>query len=101
MDIEDRIRIIEGSLSLHNKIETAKNLLLKESEINNKTHTLTSRADDFNLSVAELIALAKDDLVKLDNYFLQQGYINEYKRKKGELKAKLHKLEIASLGSGG
>ena len=99
MNIIDKMKLVRSSLSLHHKIETAKNLLLKESEINNKTHTLTS--DDFNLSVAELIALAKDDLVKLDNYFLQQGYINEYKRKKGELKAKLHKLEIASLGSGG
>ena len=62
MNIIDKMKLVRSSLSLHHKIETAKNLLLKESEINNKTHTLTSLADDFNLSVAELIALAKDDL---------------------------------------
>lgn len=101
MNIEDRIKTIEDSFSLHYKIEAAKNLLLKESQINNKTHTLTSLGENFNLTVANLIALAKDGLVKLNDYFLRQGYINEYKKQEREFGAKLHRLEIASLGGGG
>lgn len=89
-----------NAVSLHDKIDTAKNLLLKENGINGKTHTVASFTESFNVSIPELLALAKDNLIELHNYFLQQGYINEYKRRRAELLAKLHKLQVASLGSG-
>ena len=89
-----------NAVSLHDKIDSAKNLLLKESRINGKTHTVPFFTENFNVSMPELLALAKDNLIELHNYFLQQGYINEYKRRRAELLAKLHKIQIASFGSG-
>ena len=89
-----------NAVSLHDKIDSAKNLLLKESRINGKTHTVAFFTENFNVSMPELLALAKDNLIELHNYFLQQGYINEYKRRRAELLAKLHKIQIASFGSG-
>ncbi len=87
--------------SLHDKIESAKILLLKEKEINKKTHNISNLFDSFNLSITELLGLAKEGLLKLDNYKLGQGYINEYRRKGREFGAKLEKLKVASLGDGG
>ena len=82
---------------LHNKIGTAKKLLLKESEINNKTHTFAFLSKDFDLSKDGLIGLFKDGLVKLNNCFLQREYINEHQKKGAELEAKLYKIRVASM----
>ena len=81
----------------HNKIKTAKNLLLKEGKINNRTHTLASFVDNFNLSIIDLITLTREDLVQLGNYFLEQGYISEYKRRKREREAKIARIRVASM----
>lgn len=86
--------------NLHLQIETAKKLLLKEPFINQKKHTFGSLSENFGITKEGIIALAKNDLVGLDKYFLHREYINEYRKDRKELEAMLHKLEVASLGSG-
>ena len=68
--------------SLHDKIESAKILLLKEKEINKKTHNISNLFNSFNLSITGLLGLAKEGLLKLEKYRFGQRYINQNKKKK-------------------
>lgn len=108
--IEEEGQIMTASLAeseplnvpenLHLQIETAKKLILKEPLINQKKHTFGSLSEDFGVTKEGIIALAKNDLVGLDKYFLHREYINQYRKDRKELEAMLHRLEVASLGSG-
>ncbi len=81
---------------LHSKIYDAKKILLKQTELNGKTFTLSSLEEDFDLSTKGFLGLVKDGAISIENCILPATYIHEYNQqfKKGlDKTGSYHKAE--------
>jgi len=85
--------------SLHSKIYTAKKLVLKKEEIDNKRNTFATLSDNFNLSKESLIDLHKDGLIVINDCVLSNIYIVNYHQKRKEFETQQWRGLVAS-GSG-
>ena len=65
---------------LHGEIYNARKILLKQAELNGKTHTLSSLEEDFDLSPKGFLELIKDGAIVVKKCKLLANYINIYNK---------------------